>query len=291
MNLICTLYDISEVIKFKQLGIKELIISDKRFATVSNSVIADEQLMELISLVHDNDMHLSIRCDAFFYEEDIADLSDYLDKLLKFKVDGIYFTDMAVYQIAKEKNMEKLLVFDGNTTLTNNRDLKVFLKLGLKRCVIAKELTYEKVLGILDGEKKKSEMIGFGHLRMSQSRRLMLTGYQEVFLNSSIHGNPNIKAQEESRNERFPIFEDEMGTYTYSSYIFWCLNELKVLNDHVDHLRLDRFFISDQLYFEVIKAYQDVLKGDDPNAIIDRLKKDYPHESFGTGFLYEQTTL
>jgi hypothetical protein len=134
-------------------------------------------------------------------------------------------------------------------------------------------------------------MIGFGYLRMSRSRRSMLSGYQQAFLNENLHDRSDIQAQEASRTERFYINEDDHGTYTYSPYIFWCVEELTQLKEHLKTMRLERSFINDELYFMTIDIYQKAIRGEDVFELIKTANDLYPQISFSTGFLYEKTTL
>lgn len=291
INFICTLKDITEIDKFAKLGVFGLIINDPKYSTYVPKYNDIDLINETIEIVHDHNMKLFVRVDAIFYDGELAELALYLKKLIDLKVDGIYFADMAVYQLVKKNEALDKLIYDPETTITNSFDLNSYLQLGVNRCVIAKELTYKKILQLIQSNPTGTEMIGFGYLRMSRSRRLMLSGYQKAFLDENLHDRLDIQAQEASRNERFYINEDDHGTYTYSPYLFWCIDELKQLKDYLSTMRIERSFIDDELYFLMIDIYQLATRGEDVSMLIETVKDLYPHIIFSTGFLYEKTTL
>lgn len=291
INFICTLKDITEIDKFAKLGVFGLIINDPKYSTYVPKYNGISVIKETIEKVHAHNMKLFVRCDALFYENELDQLSLYLKKLIELKVDGIYFADMAVYQLTKQYGSLDRLIYDPETTITNSDDLSTYLQLKIARCVIAKELTYDKIFELIQSNTDGSEMIGFGYLRMSRSRRLMLSGYQRAFLDESLHDRSDIQAQEASRSERFYINEDDHGTYTYSPYVFWCIKELKKLSGYLKTMRLERGFIDDELYFMMIDIYQKAIMEEDVYRLEKTIKDAYPNINFSTGFLYEKTTL
>ena len=291
IDIICILKDITEIEKFANKGIFGLMINDPKYSTYIPKYNDITLLKETIKAVHDYNMKIFVRCDAIFYEDELTALSDYLNNLFALKVDGVYFADMAIYQLSKQVCELDKLIYDPETTISNSLDLSNYLQLGIKRCVIAKELTYAKMLKLINDNCDKAEMIGFGYLRMSRSRRHMLSGYQKAFLDESLHGKTDIQAREINRTERFYINEDEHGTYTYSPYVFWCIDELKQLKDTLKVMRLERSFINDELYFMIIEIYQKAIDSEDVTDLINMVKKNNPLITFSTGFLYEKTTL
>ncbi len=291
IDFICTLKDITEIDKFAKIGILGLIINDPKYSTYVPKYNDIDSIKETIEITHENNMKLFVRIDAIFYEDGLEELALYLKKLIDLKVDGIYFADMAVYQLAKKDEALDKLIYDPETTITNSYDLNSYLQLGITRCVIAKELTFKKILELIQSNPTGSEMIGFGYLRMSRSRRLMLSGYQKAFLSENLHNRLDIQAQEASRVERFYINEDDHGTYTYSPYVFWCVDELEQLANYLTTMRLERSFIDDKLYFMMIDIYQKAIRGEDVLKLLKTVTDFYPHVIFSTGFLYEKTTL
>lgn len=291
IETICTLKDISEISRFAELGVNSLCVQNERFATYNPGNMTIETILKAIRITHENNMRLYVRVDVMFYEEDLIELEKHIKYLIDCNVDGIYFADMAVYQITDKYNRKDLLVYDPQTLITNDLDLFNYLDLGIKRCVVAKELTFDKTLAVAKDYGKQSEMIVFGYLRMSLSRRKMLSGYQDDFKTINLHKNEKIKASEESREEKFYVYEDQHGTYTYSPYIFYCMTELLKLTEIIKVIRFERCFIDDTMYFDIVKAYLAVLENDNVAEIDKMIKTKYSNYEFSTGFLYEATTL
>lgn len=291
IETICTLKDISEISHFAELGVKSLCVHTETFATYSPGNMTIETITKAVKITHENNMRLYVRVDAIFYEKDLIQLEKHIKYLIDCDVDGIYFADMAVYQLTDKYNRKDLLIYDPQTLITNDQDLVNYLDLGIKRCVVAKELTFDKTLAVTKDNGKQSEMIVFGYLRMSLSRRKMLSGYQDDFKTINLHQNEKIRAKEESRKEKFYIYEDQHGTYTYSPYIFYCMTELLKLTEVIKVIRFERCFIEDEMYFDIVKAYLAVLNSTNIAEIDKMIKSKYSNYEFSTGFLYEATTL
>lgn len=280
--------DIQQLIDARISGI---ILSDTKHATIAAENVTLDEIKAARALTKAQCVGLYVRCDRNFYDEDLQDLKDYLEVLRQIDVDGIYYADMAVYTLAAELKMIDKLIYDPETTTTDQADINIYLEQNNQRVVLAKELTLPEMLSIGQKFPNQLEMIIHGHLRMSRSRRQILSGYQTAFKTSNLHLNRNIRAQEESRDYQFPIVEDDFGTYTYSYYTLCSLLELDQIIKDSTYLRIDGIFKDTEYLVNVIKTYLAVLDGQLAQPLFDQLQDQYPNERLSTGFMYEKTNL
>ena len=291
VSLLTTVPCFKDIQQLIDAGINGIILSDTEHATIAAENVTLDEIITARALTKIQNVQLYVRCDRNFYDEELADLQAYLQALQKIDVDGIYYADMAVYTLAAKLNMIDSLIYDPETTITDQADIDIYLKQQNQRVVLAKELTLSEMLSIGQKFPDRIEMIIHGHLRMSRSRRQVLSGYQEAFKTTNLHLNRQITAQEESRDYQFPIVEDDFGTYTYSYYTLCSLNELMVITKDITYLRIDGIFKDTTYLLNVIKTYRAVLDGQSSQTLFDQLQAQYPKESLNTGFMYEKTNL
>lgn len=271
-------------------GVDGIILSDKDHATIAAENVTLTEIQAARAITRAQNIRLDIRCDRNFYDEELAELKQYLLALKNIGVDGVYYADMAVWMLADELAMSDRMIYDPETTLTNQPDIAFYCRQN-QRVVLAKELTLAEMLSIGQANPDQTEMIVHGYLRMSRSRRQILSGYQRAFQTEDLHSKRNITAQEESRDVRFPIAEDDFGTYTYSHYLLCALPEIARIKEHIAYLRIEALFQDLDYLLAVIKAYRQVLDGQKAQPVQEALGAAYPQRQTHSGFMYEKTNL
>lgn len=228
--------------------------------------------------------------DAFVSEFDKAVVNDYFNFLKGLNVDGIYFTDLGIISVASAYELGDRLIYDPDTLLTNSLDINFYLRQGIG-AVLARELSYDEVLKILNNNPGKCDMQVFGHLKMSYSKRRFMTNYFNYLgKDVDILGKRNITLIEENRNYRLPILEDEYGTRIYSDYIFLMYKEFVSLKPLLKRAIIDDTFIDDtSLIFAILR---DVKRVSDVNAVFleENVVSKYGNYQFSNGYLSNKTS-
>lgn len=231
-----------------------------------------------------------IALDAFISENDKAVVNDYFSFLKNLDVDGIYFTDLGIINVASSFGIGDKLIYDPDTLLTNSLDINFFLRQGIGT-VLARELSLDEVKRILTNNPGKCDMQVFGHLKMSYSKRHFMTNYFNYLgLEKDILGKRNITLVEENRNYRLPILEDEYGTRIYSDYIFLMYKEFVDLKPLLKRAIIDDTFIEDtNLIFAILR---DVKRVSDVNAVFleENIISKYDNYQFSNGYLSNKTS-
>ena len=183
-----------------------------------------EEIKEAVRFVHDNDKKLYVTVNIIPHNEDFIGLPEYLKELEEAGVDAIIFSDPGVYLAAKDSvpNMELHLSTQANNT--NYRSAEFWHKQGVKRIVLARELSFEEISEIVERSPKNLEFETFVHgaMCMSYSGRCLLSNYMVGRdANKGECAHPcrykYYLVEERRPGEYMPIEEDERGAYIFNS--------------------------------------------------------------------------
>ena len=184
-----------------------------------------EELEEAFAYLHMIGKKGYVTVNVFPYDEDFAALEEYLPFLQSIKADGIIVTDAGVISLAKEiaPGLELHLSTQANTL--NARSAAFWAAQGVKRVVVARELSIDRIKRIRDALPPEVELECFAHGAMciSYSGRCLLSNY--------LSGRDNYKGEcvqacrwnyaihEKGRSEReFDMEEDARGSYIMNSH-------------------------------------------------------------------------
>jgi len=228
--------------------------------------------------------------DSFVSENEKSLLFSYLEFAKKLDVDGIYFHDLAVFEIASTYGLTKKLIYDGFSVMCNSIEAAFYLGKGLNGVVLSRELTLEEITGITNNLPNKIDLQIFGHLRMSYSKRKFIKNYlKEINKDYDYKGKETLSLIEEQRDYRLPIIEDDKGTRIYTDYVLEMFSELPLLSDKLHRGIVDTLFIDDSCIVEVLRNYlriSDVNKEFLKQVIYK--SKPLPYSS---GYLYQKTNI
>ena len=228
--------------------------------------------------------------DAFISEYDRVLVNDYLEFIKKLDVDGIYFTDLGIINVAGGVDLTNKLIYDPDTLLTNSLDVNFFLRQGIGT-VLARELSFDEVKDILEKNPAKCDMQVFGHLKMSYSKRQFMTNYfKYIGKEVDVLNKRSIRLVEEHRNYKLPIIEDKYGTRIYSDYVLLMYKEYLELRPLLKRAIIDDTFIEkNELTLAALRDYKRV---SDMNAefLEENITALYNNVSFSNGYLSNKTS-
>ena len=287
MEILLTLSKIDNLSKAKQYAVDGLIFGGEFSLRFDYS---KEEMVSISNYCHENGIKRYIALDAFIFEGDKTAFYEYFDFIKALNPDGIYFTDLGVLSVAKRLGIAQKLIYDPDTLLTNSLDVGFYLKQGIG-VVLARELELKEVLDIISNYIDSVDMQVFGYLKMSSSKRKFLTNYFNYLKTArDIKGKKNIRLVEETRNESYPVIEDDYGTRIYTDYCLLMYRELAYIKHVIRRAIVDDLFIEDNdLAFEVIR---DIRRMTPENAefLLEALKERHPNVNFSAGYLHQKTS-
>lgn len=289
MDIAVTPFNIESIKNLSALGADTFIIGNEKFSNrlvKSFSFLDIEHAAKIIKSVHKK---LIISLNLIMHNDDIEEVNGFLDLLKELDVDGIIFGDVGLYNLAKRKGLEHLLIYNPETLNTNYYDPIFWKKKGIKGIIISKEITLEDIKIISREKTIEIGLVGHGYLNMFHSRRPLISNffkYKEEEYKQYIN-NKNLKLVEELRNESYPVFEDIHGTHIFRAKIMESYKEIEILREHLDLFIIDGIFKETSYLEETLKNYQDVLQSSTPE-LANKLSISL-QDTHDNGFLYKKT--
>lgn len=292
-KIITSCYELADIKRLIKTECDALILGSPFFSVRSSCHFNDEELAVAIKQCHDAGIEAYFLLNRFFVEKEIVALDTQLLKLKDLKIDGIYFTDMAVYERAKQWGMEGLLIYNPDTLLTSSADIKAYLNLGIKRSVIAKEITLDEMVRISELVPNQ-EIIIHGRLNMMHSKRTLLSAYQQQLgLSETLALRDDLYLIEEKRDEHMPIFEDEYGTHVFTGFSLCSFEEALILAEAgINYWRIETLFTDIEDVLKTINDYCEVLAGRaEGKKLYEAYVSANPGANYTKGFMYKKTGL
>lgn len=279
INLIGTIKDKD----FLELNLDTFIIGNERFAVRIPASFEYEEIEKITSFLHSKNKNVWVSVNKLFTEDEIDGLEEYLLSLVNLKVNGIVFSDMAVFQIAKRNNFINLLVYDPDTLMVNQYDVSVFKQLGIQEVILSKDITLDNIKDICDYNPNFCSILAYGHFPLFYSKRKLVENYFKAYKKDAKKYIENrfLKVKEATRNGLYPIYQDNNGTIIYSDQKICYLNYIKeIKNSKVHGLYL---FFYDEDFNEatsIVNLYKDALNG---------LEITIEDKDYTTGYLFRKT--
>ena len=119
---IVTLCEQDAIVKLKEAGADELLVSVPFFSLRAARVFSCDQLAELSAKIHDAGMRIAVNCTRFFMEDELEQLRSFLRLLNEIDADSVYFADEGVLYEAIQLGLQDRLVYQPDTLITNSAD-------------------------------------------------------------------------------------------------------------------------------------------------------------------------
>lgn len=181
------------------------------------------ELGEAVSFCHQHGVKAYVTVNIFAHNQDLQELPNYLTHLQQSGVDAIIVSDPGVLSVVQEvtSNLEIHLSTQANTT--NKLAARFWQQAGVKRIVLARELTGTEVQEIAEANPGlELEIFVHGAMCMAYSGRCLLskflTGRDANKGECAQVCRWNFALMEEKRpGEYFPVEQDQQGTYILNS--------------------------------------------------------------------------
>lgn len=185
------------------------------------------------------------------------ELNKYTNEILKYINSNtlFYITDLGLARFLKNNNLIDRVIYDPITMITNSLDAKNYYEYGFNAIGLSNEITFNDLNEIISKTDINAFYQVFGHRLMLHSRRKLVSLYKEKIGDKS--PNTNMQIIETTRNDVYPIVENDRGTYIYRSYLISLIKEIKGSN--IEYAFFENFNTSLEVYYEIIKIYYEYL--------------------------------
>ena len=259
-----------------------------------------EEMREGIKFCHEHGVRCYLTMNIYPHNEDVLPIEQYLLKIRNLGIDAFLVSDPGMFDIIKEVMADAEIHLSTQANMTNYRTAQFWARHGVKRFVLARELTLEEIRGVRDNLPEDLELEAFCHGAMciSYSGRCLLSNFLTGRdSNRGACAHPcrwNYALVEEKRpGEYYPIEEDERGTYFMNSGDLCMIEHVgKLIEAGVDSLKIEGRMKSMFYVATVVGAYRkaidDYLAGRPfDEGLLDEVGK-VSHRKFTTGFFFRQ---
>ena len=260
-------------------------------------------MKECVDLAHNNNVKVYVTANIYAHNYDLEDAKKYFEELNDIKPDGVLISDIGLINIAKNilKSIDIHLSTQANTT--NYESVKFYRDLGIKRVVLARELSLDEIKKIKEevGDTVEIETFVHGAMCISYSGRCLLSAFMtghSANLGECTHPcrwKYKLLEEEERPNEYMPVIETERGTYIFNSKDLNMIEHIdKLIEAGIDSLKIEGR-MKTALYIATVartyrKAIDDYYKGKDVYfSNLDEYKKEISmctYRDFTTGFYF-----
>lgn len=228
----------------------------------------------------DTSKKIALNLDKIIEENELEQLKDFLIKSLKWNIDYYIFSDMSVYNILSELGIKNKFIFDAKTLNCSVNDIKTYNSLGIM-CLASTELTLKNVIDI--SKIENNAFLVYGYSNIFYSKRKLISLYEDYINHKIIPDKENCFIIEETRNEKYPIIENNVGTFIYTYYRYCLFNELNDLNKNNIFI-INNILINEKELQEICKIYNHCLQFGFNDKYYDALKQI--NGNIDKGFLY-----
>ena len=257
----------------------------------------NDGLKQSVDYAHSLNKKAYVTVNIIAHNEDFNNLEEYIKYLNSINVDGVIVADVGIIKLIREVCPNLDVHVSTQANITNKYSAKFFCDLGVKRLVLARELSVKEIKEIRDFIPSDVEIEVFVHGAMciSYSGRCLLSNY---LTNRDSNKGACVQAcrweytiNEKSRdNEKLPIYEDNRGTYILNSKDLNMLEHLQQLIDAgVTSFKIEGRMKSVYYVATVVNAYRRAIDQlgtkKSVKELLEELNKT-SHRNYTTGFYF-----
>mgnify|MGYP005758577865 FL=1 len=258
---------------------------------------SDEEIKEAVKIAHKMGKKVYITLNIIAKDEDFEGLKEYLEFLQETEVDAVIVADIGVMEFVRKYAPKLDIHISTQANIINSYTAKFFADLGVKRLILARELSLEQIKKLRQNLPKEVEIEVFVHgaMCMAYSGRCLLSNY--LTGRDSNHGECvqacrwKYYVREVSRDDELEVEEDEKGSYIFNSKDLNMLSHLEELKGAgVDSIKIEGRMKSSYYVATVVNAYRmalDML----PEKPTEELEKELlkaSHRRYTTGFYFDE---
>ncbi|MCF6465651.1 peptidase U32 family protein [Clostridium sp. Cult2] len=264
-----------------------------------------DEIKEGVEFAHNRGRKVYVTMNIVPHNEDLVGLEDYVVELYQSKIDGVIVSDPGIFSIIKRTVPDLPIHLSTQASVTNYETIMFWYDLGIRRIVLARELSLKEIEEIINKIPDDLEIETFVHGAMciSYSGRCLLSNYMAGRdANRGDCAHPcrwKYNLVEEKRpGEFFPVFEDEKGTFIFNSKDLCMIEHIpSLVRAGIRSFKIEGRVKSSYYVATVIRSYRmaidEYFKGPENYIFnkdwIDEIKKA-SHRDFTTGFYFGKPT-
>lgn len=259
----------------------------------------NDELKQYIEFAHSLGKKVYVTVNILAHNDDFNGMADYIKYLALIKADAVIVSDPGIIQVVKSvaPNLDVHLSTQANCT--NKYSAKFWTEQGVKRLILARELSLKEISEIRDFISDDVEIETFVHGAMciSYSGRCLLSNY---LANRDSNRGACVQAcrweyalcEKNRKGEYYDIQEDERGSYILNSKDLCMIEHLDKLADAgVTSFKIEGRMKTSYYVANVVNAYRRAINILNTGKFVlpDELKNEVyksSHRPYATGFYF-----
>lgn len=262
-----------------------------------------DDMKEGIRFAHERGKKVYLTANILPHNEDINAFEEYIKEIRPLGFDAVLIADLGMFDIMRTIAPEIPIHVSTQANNVNYRSACMWHKLGAKRVVLAREMSFEEIAEIRNKIPEDLELEAFVHGAMciSYSGRCLLSNYMtNRDANQGACSHPcrwNYKLVEEKRPGQYmDVFENERGTFIFNSKDLCMIEHIpELVKSGITSFKLEGRVKTSYYVATVVGAYRreiDRYFADPQGYKFNREEYDelckVSHRPYTTGFYYHK---
>ncbi|HEY9062351.1 MAG TPA: U32 family peptidase [Pseudobacteroides sp.] len=226
-----------------------------------------EEMMEGIKFAHDRGKKVYLTMNIIPHNEDLAKMPEFIKEAAQMGVDAVILSDPGTFSVVKENAPDMEVHLSTQANNTNWISAKFWYDQGVKRIILARELSLSEIGEIRQKlpDDLELEIFVHGAMCISYSGRCLLSNYMTGRdSNKGYCAHPcrwKYHLVEEKRpGEYMPVYENERGTFIYNSKDLCMIEYIpEIIKTGVSSLKIEGRMKSSYYVATIVKAYRDAI--------------------------------
>ncbi|HOO34290.1 MAG TPA: U32 family peptidase [Thermotogota bacterium] len=260
-----------------------------------------EEISRAAEYAHERGKKIYVTVNIMAHNDDLEGLPEYLRKLYEVNVDAVLISDPGIFSIARREVPELEIHLSTQANATNYSAIEFWRDQGMKRAVVAREMSLKEISQVKDrvGDSIELESFVHGAMCVSYSGRCLLSSFMTGRdSNRGACSHPcrwQYYLVESTRpDEYYPIEEDEHGTHILNSKDLCMIEYIpELIKSGISSLKIEGRMKSAYYVATVVRAYRLAIdayyeKGEDwrvDPCWLEEINKT-SHRKFTTGFYF-----
>ena len=255
---------------YNQNDIDGFIIGIEDFSENFNYYVKNTKLKEIVDLLNEKNKKIYVMLNKVYMNDMIDKLKNILNKISKLNITAVIFSDVSVFNIVKEQNLNINLIWNSKMT-TNSKSINFFEKRGLYGYIPTPELTIDEIKYIIKNTNSKPIVKLFGYTNMATSSRSLITNYFK-YTNTTLNPKDKYYIHEKESDNYYPIIESDVTNFFSSKILNGILEYKKMIDDNLNFdVYLDDYMIDINPFYNVLEAFSALKNNYKDNEFIYKL--------------------
>ena len=261
------------------------------------------EIEEGIEYAHKRGKKVYITANIIPHNDDLKEFPDFVRQVADLGADAIIVSDLGMFSVVREVAPDLDVHISTQANNTNFESAKMWYKLGAKRVILARDLSFKEIEEIRQKISPDEELECFVHGAMcvSYSGRCLLSNYlTHRDANKGACSHPcrwKYYLMEEKRpGEYMPVFENDRGTFLYNSKDLCMVKYIpELIKAGINSFKIEGRVKNELYVATVVGAYRRAIDAyyENPEGftvssdILEDLEK-VSHREYTTGFYFNK---